>query len=57
MLSDESKKNNQVSPYAAELTPSLTVIRLPACSFMLSLFETEVEGKGKFTEAIKIALS
>lgn len=57
MLSDESKKNNLVSPSTAELIPSLTVIRVPARSFLLSLFETEDEGKGKFREAIKIVLS
>lgn len=56
-LSDESKQNNQVSPSIAELIPSLTVISVPACSFLLSLFETEEEGKGKFREAIKIVLS
>lgn len=57
MLSDESKKNNQVSPYTAELIPSLTVISLPAGSFLLSLFETKDEGKGKPREAIKIVCS
>lgn len=57
MLSDESKENNEVFTYTVELILFLTVVKMPAWSFILSFFETGDEVKGKSMVIIKIALS